>query len=207
MKQLEKYKVILWDFDGVIMDSMPIRSKGFEEVLKTYPREQVNELIAFHDQNGGLSRYLKFRYFFEKIRKEKVTETQIQELAMSFSKIMISMLINKELFINKSVSFIKRNFRNYTFHIVSGSDGAELNYICKSLNIDHFFSSIQGSPTPKIELVNALLTHFEYNNSQVCLIGDSINDLEAAQINGIDFWGFNNNNLKSICQNYIETFD
>src|SRR2546428_5884187 len=148
MKSLSQYKVILWDFDGVIMDSMPIRDKGFEEVLKEYPMEQVKALMLFHQQNGGLSRYVKFRYFFEEIRKESITEDRINELASSFSKIMLSLLIDEKLLIEDSVSFIRNNLKNFEMHIVSGSDGIELRQICEALHLTQYFRSINGSPTP-----------------------------------------------------------
>jgi 5'-3' exonuclease len=76
---LKKYKIILWDFDGVIMDSNAVRDLGFERVLADYPKDSVAELMKFHHQNGGLSRYVKFRYFFEKVLKEEITEEKIQE--------------------------------------------------------------------------------------------------------------------------------
>ena len=32
------FKTILWDFDGVILDSMKIRDWGFEEVFKNFKK-------------------------------------------------------------------------------------------------------------------------------------------------------------------------
>jgi beta-phosphoglucomutase-like phosphatase (HAD superfamily) len=33
MLSLNQFKNLLWDFDGVLIDSMPIRNKGFELVF------------------------------------------------------------------------------------------------------------------------------------------------------------------------------
>jgi len=203
MKSFLDCKVILWDFDGVIMDSMPIRSKGFSLVLKSFPEKQVKELMDFHDVNGGLSRYYKFRYFFETIRNETITEERVQELAQSFSVIMLESLINEDLLIQDSVSFIKRNWQNYNMHIVSGSDGKELRHICESLDLAKYFKSINGSPTHKNELVRALLEENDYDKNQVVLIGDSKNDFEASMVNGIRFIGYNNEDLKVLSNSYI----
>lgn len=146
---LSEYKVLLWDFDGVIMDSMPVRSKGFELVLAAYPKKQVDQLMAFHELNGGLSRYVKFRYFFEEIRKEAISEEEVLALAGKFSEIMLSLLIDQTLLIEDSVGFIRDNWQNFQMHIVSGSDGKELKIINDSLGLSGFFKSINGSPTPK----------------------------------------------------------
>jgi len=203
---LENYKIILWDFDGVIMDSMPIRSNGFRMVLKGYPESQVNELMDFHRSNGGLSRYVKFRYFFEKIRNESISDEEVQELASSFSQIMLASLINRDLLIQDSVSFIESNWSKYEMHIVSGSDSKELNQICDDLDLSRFFKSIFGSPTPKIQLVESIIKHNNYSKNQIALIGDSINDYEAATTNGIDFIGYNNEDLMALHDKYISRF-
>ncbi|MGY0034897.1 HAD family hydrolase [Pedobacter sp. NJ-S-72] len=203
---LSKYKVLLWDFDGVIMDSMPIRSKGFELVLAEYPKEQVEQLMAFHEANGGLSRYVKFRYFFEEIRKESITDDEVLALAGKFSEIMLSLLMDENLLIQDSVSFIRNNWQKFEMHIVSGSDGKELRIINDSLDLSSFFKTINGSPTPKKQLVEAVLADNQYDKKDVILIGDSINDFDAASFNDISFAGYNNTELKIVSENYIEQF-
>jgi phosphoglycolate phosphatase-like HAD superfamily hydrolase len=206
MKKITEYKVILWDFDGVILDSMPIRGHGFEAILENYPAEQVAKLMEFHENNGGLSRYVKFRYFFEKIRGEKISEEQILELANQFTIIMLGLLLDEKLIIKDSVNYIKHNTKAQEMHIVSGSDGVELKQICEFHGLSDFFKTINGSPTPKNELVKQLTSRKGYTAEDFVLIGDSLNDLEAAQINGIDFCGYNNPNLQSKNALYIELF-
>lgn len=202
----DKYKIILWDFDGVIMDSMPTRDKGFEIVLKNYPQNEVDLLMEYHRNNGGLSRYNKFRYFFENIRNESISESEIKILAEEFSTIMLENLLDEKLLIEDSINFIKENHLKFNMHIVSGSDGNELKSICKNLNLSKYFNSINGSPTPKNELVKTLLKVNNYSNDQICLIGDSFNDLEAADVNEIAFFGYNNQKLLTKCNNYIHSF-
>lgn len=206
MRLPKKLKNILWDFDGVILDSMPIRNKGFELVLSKYPKEQVNQLMEFHLKNGGLSRYVKFRYFFEEIRQESVNNNTIQELANQFSSIMLKELLNPNLLIQDTISFIKKECKNYNMHIVSGSDGIELKHLCKGLSIADYFLSIDGSPTPKIQLVKAILNQNEYKKTEVVLIGDSLNDYNAASENKISFMGYNNLELSNIGAGYINNF-
>jgi phosphoglycolate phosphatase-like HAD superfamily hydrolase len=204
MINFSKYSCILWDFDGVLMDSMPIREQGFKTVLSAYPQEEVMVLLEYHRKNGGLSRYVKFRYFFEVIRKESVLENQIMELASHFSKVMMESLINPELLIENSLSFVRKHYEKIPMHIVSGSDGEELKEVCKQIKIAEYFRTIEGSPTMKKDLVAALLQL--YDPQKMVLIGDSFNDFEAANDNNIDFIGFNNTALKTRGLPYIENF-
>lgn len=205
MAYLDNKKVIFWDFDGVIMDSMPVRSAGFREVLKNYPEEEINSLIAYHELNGGLSRYVKFKYFFEVLRNERITVEQLQDLVSEFKEIMLGKLHNKDLLIQDSLQFIIDQQKRFTMHIVSGSDGVELNQLCKLLQIDHFFKTINGSPTPKQDLVRQLIEKFDLAQKDCVLIGDSINDREAAMENHIDFIGYNNESFKHTGP-YISSF-
>ncbi|UAN00069.1 HAD hydrolase-like protein [Polaribacter litorisediminis] len=179
------------------MDSNALRDRGFEEVLKTFPQTEVDDLMEFHRDNGGLSRYVKFRYFFEDIRGEAITDAEVNIWAQKFSEIMMKLLINHDLLIEETLKFIKTNAKNYNMHIVSGSDQNELRQICKALDIATYFDSIHGSPTSKNDLVANLLTIHGYDTNTCLLIGDSKNDYEAAQVNRIHFMGYGNEKIKA----------
>jgi HAD superfamily hydrolase (TIGR01549 family) len=185
-------KNILWDFDGVILDSMKVRDWGFREIFKSFDNDKVEALLKYHTLNGGLSRYVKIRYFYEEILEKEITEKEVLEYANAFSVLMKKELINPSNLILESVQFIKDNYKKYHFHIVSGSDQEELRYLCKELDIYQYFLSIHGSPTPKKQLVKNVLETNQYLVSETCLIGDSINDYEAAKDNQIYFLAYNN---------------
>jgi HAD superfamily hydrolase (TIGR01549 family) len=188
-------KNILWDFDGVILDSMAVRDWGFEEIFKKFDRDKVLLLLNFHRKNGGLSRYVKIRYFYEEILEKEITENEVLEYANAFSVLMKKELVNPTNLIQESLQFIKENYKNYKFHIVSGSDGEELRYLCEKMEISSYFMTIEGSPTPKNKLVKDLLKQHNYEISDCVLIGDSINDYEAAKDNKIQFMSYNNPDL------------
>ena len=76
-------------------------------------------------------------------------------------------------------------------HIASGSDQKELRHLCYELNIAQYFKTIEGSPTPKSEIVKNLIGHSRYNVQETLLIGDAINDFNAASLNGIHFLAYN----------------
>lgn len=191
----QKIKVIYWDFDGVLMNSNEVRDRGFEIVLKDYPQSEVEELLAFHRENGGLSRYVKFRYFFEELRGEKVSDDEVIGWAAKFSEVMREELVNPSLLIDETVDFVKRNHENYKMYIVSGSDQSELRYLCNQLKIDCYFDSIHGSPKPKTKWVQELIHTHNYDPKNCILIGDSKNDYDAAVANGITFVGYGNKEI------------
>jgi HAD superfamily hydrolase (TIGR01549 family) len=186
---------ILWDFDGVILDSMEVRNWGFREIFKSFETEKVELLLDYHKKNGGLSRYVKIRYFFEEILNKKITDEDVLKYANDFSILMKKELTNPKNLIIEVLEFIKNNNQKYKFHIVSGSDQNELRFLCQELNIAYYFISIHGSPTPKKELVSSLLKKYKYTSKETVLIGDSINDFDAAKDNHIYFLAYNNPDL------------
>ena len=198
-------KTILWDFDGVILDSMKIKGDGFIELFKGYDEQYLLELEKYHYANGGVSRFDKIRYFYNKIISENISEAYIIKLADKFAKIIESKLTNKNNLISETIKFIKNNYKKYNFHIVSGSEHQELNSLCDIFELTRYFKSIDGSPTKKDILVKNVLEKYNYKKVETILIGDAMTDYNASTKNGIEFYGYNNIELKKF--NYIDNFD
>ncbi|WP_404318201.1 HAD family hydrolase [Malaciobacter canalis] len=200
-------KVIFFDFDGVILDSMPIRDYGFRKIFEKYPTNLVEELISYHQLNGGLSRFHKIKYFYNEFLKENICDEKIESYALNFSKIMKKELINKKYLISQTIDFIESNYGKIIFHIVSGSEQKELRFLCEKLGLSKYFKTIEGSPTHKNDLVKNIINSENYNKDEAILIGDSINDYDAAHKNGLKFFGFNNDKLKEVSDFYIYNFN
>jgi len=199
-------KNIIFDFDGVILNSIPVKTEAFRKLFEAFPKEKVDELIKFHIQNGGMSRYKKIEYFFNTLLDEDITEETVIEYAQKYSKITKEKLSQKKYLIEDSVNFIKENYTKYNMHIASGADEKDLKYICKELNLNQYFISINGSPKIKGEIIKNILEKNNYKKEETILIGDSINDYNASNINQIEFYGYNNNLLKKDFK-YIVSFE
>lgn len=201
-------KVIIWDFDGVIVNSNSIREKGFREVFKSYHINDVNKLLKYHNKNGGLSRYHKIEYFYKEILSKEISALQIDAYANSFSDIMLKEMTNPIILIEETLNFLKNNYKKVDFYIASGSDQKELRILASSLKIDIYFKEIFGSPIDKNTLVKNIIDKVKIKEDKICLIGDAINDYTAANINNISFYGYNNIELKKNVdsQYYIESF-
>lgn len=200
-------KQILFDFDGVIIDSMHVRDFGFRSILQGYETSLVERFIDYHRYNAGLSRYVKIRHFYEIMLGESITEEKVNELAEQFSQIMKDRLVTPDVLITETVDFIKNIYKKIPLHIVSGSDEVELNFLCQQLELDKYFITIEGSPTPKNDLVHGIMKKHMYDPSETILIGDSINDYEAAKKSDLFFVGFNNIDLQKVSDLYLDTID
>ena len=187
-----KYKHLIFDFDGVLVESNEIRFDGFRSLFKNYPQDQVERLVLYAKINGGLSRYEKIKYFFKQIRNEPIRDDNVQLLAKQYSELVKQKVIDAEP-VKGSLEFLSNHKNNYDFAVVSGSDQEELRDVCKDREIDHFFLEILGSPASKESNIALLLTKMGWGRKSCLFIGDSINDFDAARANRIDFIGRNSN--------------
>jgi len=196
-------KTILWDFDGVILDSMKIKGDGFLELFKEFAKKDIEKLYKFHFDNGGVSRFEKIRYFYSGILHQDIREEEVLKLAEEFGDIINKKLFDKNNLIEDSVSFIKANYTKYDFHIVSGAEHDELNEICRYFELSKYFITINGSPLKKEILIKNIFDNYMYKKEETILIGDAMTDYNAALKNGIKFYGYNNLELKKF--DYIDT--
>lgn len=198
-------KNIIFDFDGVILNSVPTKTEGFRKLFQNFSTDAVNKLVLYHELNGGKSRYVKIKYFFNELLHKDISEQEILEYANKYSEITKEELANPKYIIEDTLNFIRRNHGKYKMHIASGADEEDLKYICEELDLIKYFLSINGSPVIKSKLVKNILEFNNYMAEETILIGDSINDYQAANENKIEFYGFNNIKLNKLT-NYIQNF-
>ncbi len=198
-------KNIIFDFDGVILDSVPIKTEAFRTLFESFPEEEVDQLIAYHLKNGGVSRYEKIHYFFEKIHSQLITDSEVLMYAQQYSKLTKEELCNSKYLIADSLCFIQTNYKKINMHIASGADESDLKEICRAQGLDKYFLSIHGAPEKKDKIVRSILEVNNYHIEKTILIGDSINDYHAAKTNKLQFFGYNNIELHNK-EFYIDSF-
>ena len=179
---------IIFDFDGVLLESNHIRTEGFRKLLKRnqFPNEKVEQLILYHEANGGLSRYFKLKYFFKEILRKDINDSQLLSLCNEYS-VLVKQRVAKAQWVEGAYGFLSKNYDKYKFFIVSASDQDELREICNIRKIEKYFTEILGSPADKKTNIAYLLTEYGILPENALFVGDSINDLKAAQSVNVNF--------------------
>ena len=183
---LAGYKYIVFDCDGVILDSNQIKTDAFTYALSSYKKSEVNKLISYHKKNGGVSRYRKFNYFFKNILGMVEYQKNLDLSLNLFSNYAKKSLISCE-FIPGVLDFIKVcSKKKIKTFIVSGSDQNELKEIFKQRNLSRYFSLILGSPQDKFENTKKVKNRFNSIDKGI-FFGDAMLDYEAAKKFDMDF--------------------
>jgi len=178
-------KAIVFDFDGVLVESTHIKTEAFRKIYSRWP-DKADEGVSFHLKNMGISRYIKFKHFYENIIGERYSEEIGFELGSEFSDIILDE-IKKAPFVKGAETFLDNFHSKYSFYIASGTPDEELCEIASHKGINKYFDGIFGSSLTKAEIINNILGTESLKNNVVIFVGDAASDKEAADGMGVHF--------------------
>ncbi|OGX34845.1 MAG: hypothetical protein A3I43_03485 [Omnitrophica WOR_2 bacterium RIFCSPLOWO2_02_FULL_50_19] len=177
-------KVIIFDFDGVIVESVDIKTKAFAELFKKEGGDAVKKIVDYHLANTGVSRYEKFRYIYRQILKRDLSDGEFKGLCDRFADLVMQSVVEAP-YVKGAEAFLKEHATKYKLFVVSATPQKEIEEIIRKRNIAHFFSAIYGAPTKKTDAVKGILENGDPESA--VYIGDAISDYNAAKDNRIDF--------------------
>ena len=190
LKDLIKTKEnIIFDFDGVITDSVNIKKDAFAELYSKYGKKIQDKVIQHHLQHGGVSRFDKIKYYHNEFLEKKINNDELKLLCDNFSELVINKVIDAPEItgVVKFISEMKK--KNKSLFINTGTPTYEIKIILEKKNLDKYFEDIFGSPGTKIENTEIIMKKYKFNASESLFFGDSIEDLESANYFNIDFVG------------------
>ena len=184
--ELSKYKTWFFDCDGVLLDSNQLKSESFYEVALPYGEENAQALVELNKRLGGVTRFEKFKYFFETILEKKTFEKELENALNNFSDLVCEKLIScPETFgVRNFLESLPVNIRKY---VISGGAQTELRVVFKQRGLDTYFDGIFGSPDSKEVIMSSRIKSSDIIYPAL-FIGDSRYDYEVAWQFNLDFF-------------------
>lgn len=182
-------KSVIFDFDGVILDSVDIKGDAFFELFKIKGKKIQKISRDYHYKNLGISRNVKIDYILKKYLSDDINNKKTY--LNNFESIVISN-VKKCNYIYGIKNFLKKNYNNYNFFISSATPTLELLEIVKYKNISKYFLEILGSPMSKVEHIKFIINKYKLKTNEVVFIGDTNNDYISALNSKINFIGVRN---------------
>jgi phosphoglycolate phosphatase-like HAD superfamily hydrolase len=189
---LSVYSTIVFDCDGVVLNSNRIKTDAFRSAAMPYGLSAAEALVQHNVANGGVSRYLKFEHFLANIVTRMCPEVVpgidapgLDELLAAYSQEvregLMSCSVAEGLFELRSATKPTR------WMIISGGDQEELSDVFMLRGIRPLFDGgIFGSPVAKDQIVAR-----EIKKGNILFpalfLGDSRLDYEVASRHGLDF--------------------
>lgn len=181
-------KCLVFDCDGVILDSVPVKTRAFARLAEPYGEEASDRFVMFHTVHGGVSRYKKFEWFFREILDREITPAESEEWGRRFAEYALDEVRRCEL-IPGIAPVLERWRGKLPLYVCSGAPHEELNFILKERGLDSCFTGIYGSPPSKAKLLAMIVDKACVLPDEVLMVGDASTDRNAAEEVGTLFYG------------------
>ncbi|MBT3144314.1 HAD family hydrolase [Neptunomonas phycophila] len=181
---LAEYETLVFDCDGVILNSNKVKVNAFYQAALPYGEKAANALVDYHVERGGISRYKKFEWFLqEKVKGQ--AGPNLEELLEAYASIVREGLLTCE--IAEGLEELREKTKSASWLIVSGGDQNELRDIFFQRELTRFFDGgIFGSPDTKDFILEREISSGNIK-SQSLFLGDSKYDLDSAKKMRLDF--------------------
>jgi phosphoglycolate phosphatase-like HAD superfamily hydrolase len=180
-------KALILDFDGVILESLSIKTEAFRKLFSRFPRH-VDEILRHHIQHSGVNRTKKFEHIYRHILKTPLSNQQKKRLEKDFSKIVFRKIL-KCRFVPGARRLLATFGKIGPVFLVSATPEKELKAIIARRGLRRYFRDIAGAPTTKTRAIRRFLSRNRLRPCEVLCIGDARADWLAARATGVHFMG------------------
>ena len=185
LELIKNSKAIIWDFDGVIKDSVELKGEAFKKLFEDQKIDIKNKIYEHHNINGGISRFKKIQKYLDWSSYENNIKN-LNLFAKKFSYLIVKEVINAN-YIDGIESYLRRNHNRQKFFLVSATPEEEILKITKKLEIFDYFKIIIGHPKTKEEGFKFILNESGMDNADFIVIGDSLSEYNAAKKYSLKF--------------------
>ena len=182
---LKESQIVFWDFDGVIKDSVMVKSAGYEKLFLPFGEDVVKRVNKHHNVHGGISRYEKIPLYLS-WAGEPANPIQAQDFCDRFSELVQQAVVDSP-WVPGVCEYLSSHYADQCFVLITGTPQKEIEEILHALNITRYFRNVYGAPKAKTIMVKDVLERLSCPFEQALVIGDSGTDLEAAKNNNVAF--------------------
>jgi HAD superfamily hydrolase (TIGR01549 family) len=183
------WQAVFFDFDGVILDSVDVKTRAFAEMFRGYGPEIENAVLDYHLANGGVSRYVKFQYYYKHLLKKPIDQETLEALGRRFEQLSLKGVLAAPFLDGALETLQNLRQQDIPTFVVSGAPDEEIKHIVEKRRLDSYFLEVHGSPRKKQEIIQDIATRRHYRLKDCLFIGDAMTDYEAAQACATGFLG------------------
>lgn len=179
--------VLVFDFDGVILESADIKTSAFRELFSAYP-DSVDAIVAYHEANAGISRFQKFRHIYRHLLGKPLGPEEERALGERFSALVVEEVLRCP-FVPGALEFLQVHCRECPLFLASGTPQDELRRLVAARDLTAMFRGVYGAPKGKSAILEEILAMTKAPRASLLFVGDGRSDYEAAKTVGVGFIG------------------
>lgn len=182
-------KCLVFDCDGVLLDSVPVKTRAFGRLAEPFGEEARDRFVLYHKVHGGVSRYRKFEWFFREVLGREITPEESELWGKKFSEYALDEVRRCDL-IPGALQTLEHWHGKLPLYVCSGAPTQELKEVLTERSLAQFFEGIYGSPPAKGQLLKEIIrSQSALLPDEALMIGDSVTDEDAAKEAGSQFYG------------------
>jgi phosphoglycolate phosphatase-like HAD superfamily hydrolase len=202
---LTRARLVFWDFDGVIKESVAIKTDAFGQLFSRFGPDIADRVKAHHLANGGMSRFEKMPVYLA-WAGQPVTEASVNDYCRRFSRAVLQCVVDAP-WVPGVEQYLSTNQHRQEFVLVTSTPQQEIEEILQAIDLHRCFSVVYGAPTRKVDAINKALSSSQGLVASECLmVGDAMADLEAARANNVLFLLRRHVDNQSVFHDYVGTF-
>lgn len=183
--------VVIFDFDGVLVESVNVKTKAFAALYEEYGEDIVRRVVEHHREHGGVSRYEKFRHYHSEFLGIELSENEVEELAQRFSALAEERVIAAP-YVDGALEVLEQYSSRVPLFVASGTPETELIRIVEKRGMKRFFQGVYGSPVRKADIIRRILDEHNFRAAASFMVGDAMTDYLAAKETNVPFVGILN---------------
>jgi phosphoglycolate phosphatase-like HAD superfamily hydrolase len=183
---VSEYRSAVFDCDGVILVSNQIKTEAFRAALDGEAPQLVAAFVEYHRRHGGISRYVKFRHFYE-VMKPSADATRLASEAIERYALSVRAGLERAALVPGVLAMLDWFAdRRVPCYVLSGGDEQEVRDVLALRGLQRYFAGIYGSPRTKPDILRLLRDESRLPAPGV-FFGDARADMDAAAAYGLDF--------------------
>lgn len=179
-------KAIIFDFDGVIVESADIKTDAFRTLFEKRFPHHIEKIVNYHKKNMGISRYEKFKSIYREYDGREISNEEEVKLNEEFSKIVFDQVVKAPM-VTGVMEFLTEHQGAYLLFIASGTPHLELLDILQSRQLRKYFKEVYGTPKIKQDIITDIMERYHLQASEIVFVGDAESDLKAAFATSVHF--------------------
>jgi phosphoglycolate phosphatase-like HAD superfamily hydrolase len=186
MTERAPIRAVVFDFDGVVLESADVKTDAFVELFAHLPAAQVEEVRRHHLANLGISRFVKFAWIYRELLGRELGDDESRALGERFSALALDKILACPFVPGAERALAELGARLPLF-VASGTPQSELELVIERRALAGHFREVWGSPTEKPAILGDLMQRHGLAPSEVLFVGDGMSDFKAARTAGVEF--------------------
>ena len=178
-------KCLIFDFDGVLIESEAIKEDGFHYLFRGFPDKKA-AVSAYLSENPSIPRTIRIPALYRIVCGRELDEQTMTSLSNQFSAY-VHDRVRECPEILGARDLLETLHGTRPIYVSSATPEPELLAICEDRSFSQYLDGIYGAPVTKPEHIAAICQKHDISPSDCLFIGDSPADHKAAQAAGTQF--------------------